>query len=364
MPSAGFTLIRKNCLPDGSNAMNSGPLSFRLKWMRALASFKSIALGMALALSGTFSAANATEGGASLYLPGFHGPMAGYLPPPGFYFETDLYSYSGRTSARIRTQIGGAVLGNVRVEARAGFLTPTWVLPVDIFGGNLAIGASLPVGVPRVSAGVVVSSPRLGRTIGISERDATFNIGDPIVSAVLGWHADKFHWATAAAVSIPAGAYQEGELSNLAFNRWIGDVSASLTYLDPAIGLDISTTLGFEINGRNNATDYKSGNAFHADLAVTKNLTKEWSIGLLVGHYQQIIDDSGGDVLVGSHKGRVTAVGGSIGYNFEVGGVPIAARLKVMREVEVANRAQGTMGLLSIAFPLWTPPKTGKSGSI
>ncbi len=344
--------------------MNSGPLSFRLKWMRALASFKSIALGMALALSGTFSAANATEGGASLYLPGFHGPMAGYLPPPGFYFETDLYSYSGRTSARIRTQIGGAVLGNVRVEARAGFLTPTWVLPVDIFGGNLAIGASLPVGVPRVSAGVVVSSPRLGRTIGISERDATFNIGDPIVSAVLGWHADKFHWATAAAVSIPAGAYQEGELSNLAFNRWIGDVSASLTYLDPAIGLDISTTLGFEINGRNNATDYKSGNAFHADLAVTKNLTKEWSIGLLVGHYQQIIDDSGGDVLVGSHKGRVTAVGGSIGYNFEVGGVPIAARLKVMREVEVANRAQGTMGLLSIAFPLWTPPKTGKSGSI
>lgn len=95
--------------------------------------------------------AMATEGGASLYVPGFHGAMAGFLPPPGFYFETDLYSYSGRLSAGVRTSIGGAVLANVKAEARAAFLTPTWVTPLEILGGNLAIGVSLPLGC-RVSA--------------------------------------------------------------------------------------------------------------------------------------------------------------------------------------------------------------------
>lgn len=35
----------------------------------------------------------ATEGGASLYVPGLRGPMAGIVPPPpGFYFENDFYS--------------------------------------------------------------------------------------------------------------------------------------------------------------------------------------------------------------------------------------------------------------------------------
>jgi hypothetical protein len=31
----------------------------------------------------------ATEGGASLYLPGLRGPLAGVVPPPGFYCSND-----------------------------------------------------------------------------------------------------------------------------------------------------------------------------------------------------------------------------------------------------------------------------------
>lgn len=302
----------------------------------------------------------ATEGGASLYVPGFHGAMAGFLPPPGFYFETDLYSYSGRLSAGARTPIGGAVLANVKAEARAAFLTPTWVTPLEILGGNLAIGVSVPVGVPRVSAGAVVSSARLGRTVGISERDATFNIGDPIASAIVGWHAGKFHWLTAASVNIPSGSYQDGQLSNMSFNRWIGDLSAALTYFDPELGLDISTTVGFEINGKNSATDYKSGNAIHADLAITKSLTKELSVGLLMGHYEQISGDSGSGATLGPHKGRVTAVGGAIGYKFEVAGTAVSTQVKVLREVSVENRPRGTIALFTVAFPLGgqSPPTT------
>lgn len=44
-------------------------------------------------------AAHGTESAASLYLPGLKGPLAGFVPPPGFSFENDFYSYSGRISA-------------------------------------------------------------------------------------------------------------------------------------------------------------------------------------------------------------------------------------------------------------------------
>lgn len=45
----------------------------------------------AIAAFGAFSQpVQATEGGASLYVPGLRGPMAGIVPPPGFYFENDF----------------------------------------------------------------------------------------------------------------------------------------------------------------------------------------------------------------------------------------------------------------------------------
>lgn len=298
----------------------------------------------------------ATEGGASLYVPGFHGPGAGIVPPPGFYFENDFYSYSGRLSARSRTQFGGAVLSDVEIEARINFATPTWVTPFEIFGGNLGFAIAIPFGTPRVSAGALIAAPRLGRAFGLSLRDATFNIGDPVLTSFVGWHAGNFHWQVGAAISVPAGAYQDGQLSNVAFNRWIGDVYAAATWLDPKIGLDISTTIGFEINGTNEATDYRSGNAFHADLAITQYLTKEFSIGVIASHYQQVSGDGGAGASLGPYKGRVTAVGGSVGYNIDVAGTPVSTRLRVMREVSVENRAQGTSVMVSVAFPLGPAP--------
>ncbi len=94
-------------------------------------------------------------------------------------------------------------------------------------------------------------------------------------------------------VNIPSGTYRDGQLSNLSFNRWIGDFSAAATWLDPKIGLDVSGSAGIEINGTNDDTDYKSGNAVHVDIAVNQYLSKEFAIGALFSHYQQITGDSG-----------------------------------------------------------------------
>lgn len=297
----------------------------------------------------------ATEGGASLFIPGGHGPGAGIVPPPGFYFANDFFAYSGEITGGRPIQIGGAVLADVKTEVRADFVTATWITPLEFLGGRVGVGLSLPFGVPRVSAGVLIEAPRLGRTFAFSQRDDSFVLGDPLVAGLIGWDAGKFHWSVGATVNIPAGGYEEGELSNLAFNRWIGDVYAAVTWLDPELGLDLSGAVGFEFNGENPDTDYRSGNAFHVDVSISKNLTKEFSVGLLGGYYDQVSDDGGAGNRIGPFKGRVTAVGATAGYNFTVAGTPVSARVRVLREVDVENRAQGTIGLFTVGFPLGGP---------
>jgi hypothetical protein len=294
----------------------------------------------------------ATEGGASLYVPGLRGPLAGVVPPPGFYFNNDAYYYYGELPGARQLQIGGAVVSNVKQRAYVDFVTPIWVTPLEVLGGNLAFSVSLPFGAPYVSAGAVILAPRLGRAFGFKQRDQDFNFGDPVVSSFIGWHSGNFHWQAGVSVSIPAGGYEPGELSNVALNRPIGDIYGALTWLDPALGLDVSGTVGFEINGENDDTDYDSGNAIHGDIAISKNLTMELSVGVLASHYQQVTGDGGEGNRVGPNKGRVTAVGGTIGYNFTVGQTPVSTRFKVLREVETDDRFRGTIGLFTVSFPL------------
>lgn len=311
----------------------------------------------ALVLAGALgSMAHASEGGASLFVPGLNVPAGGIVPPPGFYFDNTLLFYRGSLTGQRSTSLGGNVVAGVRASIWGDFATGLWVTPAEIFGGRLAFGLSVPFGEPSVRAGALLSGPRTNnQPIGLSVRDATVNFGDPVATATLGWNAGNWHWKLAAAVSIPAGAYQPGELSNLALNRWIGDFSAGLTYLEPTLGLDISTVVGLTVNGKNPDTDYRTGQEFHIDVGISKNLTKELSVGLIGSHYQQITGDSGPGATLGPYKGRTTAIGGTIGYTFMVGATPIATRVKVLREVDVKNRPQGTIGWVQLSFPLWMP---------
>jgi hypothetical protein len=92
---------------------------------------------------------------------------------------------------------------------------------------------------------------------------------------------------------IPAGGYQEGELSNFAFNRWVGDVDAAFTWLDPGLRLDLSGSIGFEVDGKNPDTGCRDGNAFDTGVSISESLTKEFSVGLLAGYFDRVSYDSG-----------------------------------------------------------------------
>lgn len=306
------------------------------------------------------TAALATEGATTYYLQGANVPAGGLMPPPGVYFDETTYFYSGKFKAGRTTQLGGNQVLDVRLNAWANFPTALWVTPVEILGGNLALSATAPFGEPAIRAAAILDGPLInqafGRPIGFSARDAVVNFADPFATASIGWHNGNWHWKVGAAVNIPVGDYRPGKLSNIAFHRWIGDFTFGVTYLDPTLGLDISTVAGFLVNGANPVTDYRSGNEFHIDGSISKNLTKQLSVGILASYYEQVSADSGAGNLVGPFKGRSTAVGGTIGYTFNLGDLPVSTRVKLMREIEVENRPRGTLGWVQVTIPLWTPP--------
>lgn len=312
--------------------------------------------GLICGLASPSGGARAAENGTGFYLLGGRGAMAGYLPPPGAYFESDTYFYDAGLDARKALPAGGRFVANVRSQVRADFLNGTWVTPWEFAGGNFALGAVLPVGRVGVSAGVEIDSPRTNNLIGANLRDRATVVGDPVFSAMLGWHAGKFHWNATVLVNAPAGDYRDGQLANLAFHRWASDVSGALTWFDPETGIDLSGVAGVTFNGTNPATDYRTGTEFHLEWAASKALTSALSAGVIGYHYQQVSGDSGAGAQLGAYKGRVTALGGTAAYNFTLGKVPISTRIKVLREFDVENRARGTVGILTVSLPLSVSP--------
>ena len=115
------------------------------------------------------------------------------------------------------------------------------------------------------------------------------------------------------------------------------------------------------MNGENPDTDYRTGKELHFEAGVTKHLTKELSVGLIGAHYRQITGDSGPGATLGSYKGRATVVGGMLGYDFLLGHTPISTKIKLLKEVDVENRPQGTIGWVQVSFPLWIAPQAATS---
>jgi len=318
-----------------------------------------IAAVVAIAALSSAETARSAEAGATIYMLGSRGPMAGFIPPPGVFVQNDTYFYSGSFSGTRDTEIGGLLVANVKAEVWFDFITPTWVTPATILGGNLGFALTLPFGTPKISADAEIIGTPLSR----ARSDARFSFGDFLPQAFIGWHAGNFHWMIAVMGAVPSGTYVKGQLSNTSLNRPALDVTGAITWLDPQLGLDISAAAGIVFNWQNAATLYETGDEFHLEWAVTKNLTKDLSISAVGYYYQQLTADSGPGAMLGPFKGEVFAVGGALSYNFLIDQLPISTRLKVYREFNATRRLEGTAGFFMISAPLFLygapPPPVG-----
>lgn len=238
------------------------------------------------------SQAQAAEGGLGTYLLGSKGPSAGVTPGPGWYFQNDLYFYNGGLGAKAGLPIGGRIDFGVDGSAIIDIPTLIYISPAEIGGGRLGFTLSTPIGHKNVEAAYSIAGPR-GNTFSGALNDNRTAFGDPSVGAFVGWNTGFWHYQLATKVNVPIGDYDNDRLSNISFNRWSGDISTAVTWLNPETGLDISGTLGVTFNGENPDTHYRTGTELHFEGAVVQHFNKQFDAGIVGYHYQQISGDSG-----------------------------------------------------------------------
>jgi hypothetical protein len=296
--------------------------------------------------------AAADENGASVYLLGSGVPGAGELPPlPGLFFDNSIYVYSGGLSSRKDFQLSGNIVADVDATLPADFVTFLWVPTTNAGGGTLAIGGALPVAAPMIDAKAVLTGPA-GRTLDGSLHDSAMVAGDPLLTAEWGLSKEQLHFAVSGLLNIPIGNYREHRLANIAFHRWAGDLSLGVSWKNAKSGWAVSGKAGVTINGKNDVTDYNSGNDLHFEASVEKTYASKWSTGIYGYQFWQISGDSGSGARLGSYEGKVTGLGGTVGYTTVLGRAPTTFRLRVGEEFWEQNRMGGTVVMFDISLPL------------
>jgi len=306
-----------------------------------------VLLGTTLAMS----AAQAVEGGGSNYLLGMRGPLAAFVPKPGVYLTDNVYYYdAGRSDL---TPIGDRIVGSISAEALMNIAQFTWVTDVNLLGGRLAFSGVLPYGNLEVGGNVAVPVPPFV----VKQSDDVTALGDPALSAVLGWKhrdGDRFRaWSAYSTLFIPAGDYEVGRLANTGKNRWALDLGGAYTMANFNGGRELSAVLGFTFNGQNDDTNYDSGNEMHLELAGKQYLPKHFSLGVVGYWNEQLTADSGGPALLGDFKGRVFGIGPELAYQFTQSKEhPVTLDLRWYHEFDARNRVEGDGVFFTFSVPL------------
>ena len=317
----------------------------------------------------------AAENATNFYILGLKTTMAGFTPPPGTYLTDINYFYAGSASGNAAVGIALRRLANpnlpprqftlqadINLDADAELIAPLllWVAPEKVLGGNVGLGVIVPYGRKAVDVDIdalaTLTLPLLNRTIDADRHfnfdQSTTDLGDPALNALIGWHEGNWHWNLEALLNVPIAPWSSSSITNLSLHRWAFDTTGAVTWLDPKIGLELSSAVGFTFNGENPDTDYTTGTEFHVEWALVQHFSKTFSLGFAGYHYDQITGDSGAGATLGDFEGRVTAIGPVMTYGFNFAKIPVSTQWSWFHEFDVENRATGDVGMLTVSVPL------------
>ncbi len=247
----------------------------------------------------------AKEGGDQ-YPNGAENWFAGAVPPPGFYFV----NYSGYYGGELKNGSGQ----NVNVNGA----TPTVGAAFDalrfidmtrfkIFGAEWGMHVIVPVVYQRMDFGGWNSRANVG--------DITI---DPLI---LGWHHPTWHAAAAFDINLPTGYYDKNDPRVcIGAHYYSFEPIVAYSYM-PKSGWEVSTKLMYNLKTINPATQYHSGQEFHADYAAGKHLGA-WMLGATGYVVKQTTNDVVNGQTVAAvpemwdtgRRGEALAVGPSVGY--------------------------------------------------
>ncbi len=341
------------------NTRTTNPGTARSRTRRAVLAAGACSIAILLA-----PLAHADDGGKSVYLLGKRGPLAAFVPKPGFYLSNDVYYYDASSSDLLPFG-GDRLVQDVSAQALMDIPQFTWVTDVSVAGGRLAFSLLTPFGKLDVDGKGTVDllngSP--GPSVQLSDSDTGF--ADPVVGGSVGWKhrdGDKFRaWSVYSSVWIPIGSYELGRLANLSSNRWALDVGGAYTMANFKGGRELSSVVGFTFNGDNQDTDYSSGTDFHLEVSGRQHLPNNWAFGIVGYWFQQLTADTNGPDILGDFKGRVYALGPEIAYQFPGKVHPVGVDLRWYHEFGAENRLQGDGVFLTLSVPLSVKPPRNES---
>lgn len=276
--------------------------------------------------------ASASEGGGTVYAGGSENYLAGAVPPPGFYLLSYAQAYRADSFRGNNGQDQGPP--GFKVEANAFVLRPVWSTPYQVLGGNLVVHSVLPLLNLKVQAA------------GAGQTQTGF--GDMTVGAGIAMHHSKeLHSVLALDVVLPTGSYDKANLANIGRNYLAFEPLYAMSYINPT-GFNGDFKMLFNLNRKNSATDYQSGNEVIVDYAAGYGLGNGWTVG--VGGYlrHQFKDDEQYGVTVADNKARAFAIGPSVKYDNGKGWFLTA---KLQAETSVRNSTRGNAFWLKALIP-------------
>ena len=308
-------------------------------------------LSIAASAGGIASPASADEGGVSFWLPGQYGSFAAVAPAVGWSLPMQSYYYSGSASAKKPLNLGDTLSLGVDTEFFGQFFVPTWAPDTTFLGGRPVFSLAAFPGWNQTSADIGLGPLSASRT------DSVTGFGDLYPTAQLFWNQGVHNWMAYVTGDIPVGDYNPDRLANLGLGHGAIDAGGAYTYLNAKTGWEFSATAGVTYNFENEETNYTSGINSHLDVGLSRFLSEQLFVGMVGYAYVQLTPDEGQLAALGDFEGRTFAIGPQIGYNFDVGGVPVYTNLRGYFEFDVQNRTKGSSVFFTVSVPLSPPSK-------
>ena len=310
--------------------------------MRGLPSLLVLGMSAALCVAAP-TTGRAVEYTLGLYPLGSGAVGAGQTAPAGFYFTTAI-NY-GRFQSSTAIPFGGLVLTAKAAFAPGVIGNLLWVLPEPVLGGHLSVSATSGLAQSIVDASVVGPAASAEKSVqGWGQTDTTLRVS-------LGWDvnsalSDKFsvsQWLT-------TGKYEPGFFPIVGLDRPGTDFSWGATYIEPTYKIELSGTVGFTIEGFNQDTNYRSGDALHFEEGLVKHFDNGAQFGVISYQYVQVTPDTGAGAILGPFETRAVGVGPTAGYTTLIYGHIVSFTLQAAQEVAVQNRLRQTTGLFSATY--------------
>ena len=275
--------------------------------------------------------AHAKEGGDQ-YPNGAENWFAGAVPPPGNYF----INYFGNWSGKLKDGEGNNHPSGLKLNATFESVRFLQVTKQTLLGGSWAWHVIVPV----VDLEIGPPGGKAGRT----------GMGDITVNPlIIAWHGKEWHTVAGLDINLPTGAYGSDARKNIGTNYYSFEPIFGVSYLG-SNGWEVSAKFMYNIKTKNTDTDYRSGDEFHMDYLVGKNIGN-WGIGVSGYYLKQVTNDKQNGVKVNAdgNRGQVFAIGPSVKYRTK-GGTHFIAQWQ--HETKVENRFGGDKVWLKMILPL------------